>query len=300
MLFRFFAHHVGMAFLTVSIAIAATTRLQAQDEPVDPEVQRQIDLYQSIEWQIGPTTVDIGHNAQIQIPEGYQYTGRAGSQIWNQLTQNPPDNTIGMLMPTSDDSSWFLCFEFDEIGYVKDDEKDELDADAILESIREGTEQSNEYRRSQGWGTIETVGWIVAPKYDASTNNLVWALRLRDVESQTENSNYSIRLLGRSGVMNVTLVDGVDSMQASVAEVNNLLSGYEFKPGHKYAEFQDGDKLAEYGLTGLIAGGAAVAAVKSGLFGKLMAMIGKFAKLIFIGVAAIGASIWRLLTGRSK
>lgn len=292
--------HVRSLVLHYAIASFLAVPVLAQDEELDPETRRQIELYQSIKWEIGPTTVDIGSNSQIQVPEGYQYTDRVGSQIWNQLTQNPPDGTIGTLMPTDDDLSWFICFEFHDIGYVNDEEKNNLDADAILETVRQGTEESNEYRRSQGWGTIETLGWIVSPKYDQASNSLVWALRLRDVESQIQSSNYSIRLLGRRGVMNVTLVDGVDTMMSSVASVNSLLNNFEFKSGHKHSEFEDGDKLAEYGLTGLIAGGAAVAAVKTGLFGKLIAMVGKFAKVIFIGIAVVLGAIWRALTGRPK
>ena len=40
-----------------------------------------------------------------------------------------------------------MVFEYDDSGYVKDDDKDELDADAMLASIREGTEQANVERK---------------------------------------------------------------------------------------------------------------------------------------------------------
>ena len=45
-------------------------------------------------------------------------------------------------------------------------------------------------------------------------------------------------------------------------------------------EYRKGDKLAEYGLTGLIAGGAIAVAAKSGLLAKLW-------KLVLLGVAAV-------------
>ena len=55
---------------------------------------------------------------------------------------------------------------FDDIGYVKDDEKSALDADAILASIRDGTEDVNKERAKRGWPAIKVVGWDQRPHYD--------------------------------------------------------------------------------------------------------------------------------------
>jgi uncharacterized membrane-anchored protein len=35
--------------------------------------------------------------------------------------------------------------------YVKDDDKSSLDADAMMKSIRQGTEEANAERKSRGW-----------------------------------------------------------------------------------------------------------------------------------------------------
>lgn len=64
----------------------------------------------------------------------------------------------------------------------------------------------------------------------------------------------------------------------------SLLSHYAFRQGNTYAEFREGDRTAEYGLAGLVAGGAAVAAVKSGLLGKLWKFI---VVAVLGGVAAV-------------
>ncbi len=278
-----------------------TASLVAQDDAAfqpTPEQQRMIELYASINWQAGPATVDIGSNAQITIPEGFQFTGRQGSIAWNQLTQNPPDETVGILMPTADDRDWFLAFQFDDIGYVSDDEKADLDADAILESLQQGTEHSNQFRQSQGWSAIHLSGWIVPPKYDAVTNNLVWSTKLHD-DTGGESANHNIRILGRRGVMTATLVASLEEMNEATDVTNKLLTKFEFKSGEKYAEFSSGDKIAQYGLTGLIAGGAAVAAVKMGLFAKLFQVLAKGGKAIVLVVIAALAGIKRLFFGRS-
>lgn len=295
----------GIAILVSGLAIAshglAAVNAQTTDEAtaevdlseLDPAVQQYLKLYSQIEWIAGPAEAKIGPNATIQVPEGYKLTGKAGSQLWNQITQNPPDQTLATLMPESEE--WFTAFSFDEVGYVKDDEKTELDADGIFESMDAGTEASNQYRTDQGWGAIHMDSWIIEPKYDTATNHLVWAFRLRD-DSGGLSANYSVRLLGRHGVMNVLVAAEESQMQTAVDATNGILEGFDYQPGHRYAEFTSGDKVAEYGLTALIAGGGLVAAAKTGLLAKLA----KFLKVIVIGVIALFSGIWKLITGRGR
>jgi uncharacterized membrane-anchored protein len=110
--------------------------------------------------------------------------------------------------------------------------------------------------------------------------------------------NYDTRLLGRRGVMSVTLVANAENYQQILPTVETLLKGFNYVDGEKYSQWESGDKIAEYGLTGLIAGGAAFAAVKTGLFAKLFAVIAKMGKVIVIGVIAIFAWLAKLFTGR--
>jgi len=88
-------------------------------------------------------------------------------------------------------------------GYVKDDEK--IDPDPLLESIRKGTEASNEQRKSRGWSTLTIVGWKLPPRYDTQDRRLEWAIDARSDGGAVVN--YNTRVLGRHGVTSVTLVD---------------------------------------------------------------------------------------------
>ncbi len=49
--------------------------------------------------------------------------------------------------------------------------------------------------------------------------------------------------------------------------------------------------MAAYGLTGLITGGAVVAAAKMGLLAKLGVVIPKSFKIVIVAIAALGAAI---------
>lgn len=242
-------------------------------------------------WQRGPMTAPIGEDlAQIDLPEDYVYLDAEGTRQFMELTQNPVSGAeLATVMPTDPEQSWFLVFEYEPIGYVPDDEKDSLDAEAMLASIREGTEAANEERRKRGWETMSIVGWHEEPFYDAETNNLTWSI-IGEAGGQ-QNVNRTIKLLGRRGVMTATLVSAPEMLALAAPLTDSLLSGYDYVPGNTYAEYVPGtDKLAQYGLTALVVGGGAAALVKSGLLARLW-------KPLVVALAGMGAAIKRFFTG---
>jgi uncharacterized membrane-anchored protein len=244
-----------------------------------------------ITWQKGPVTGSLGNIAQIEVPAGFIFTDGDGTRTFLKLNENPTNGQeLGMVMPA--DLSWAATFEFSDSGHVKDDEKEELDADNLLKSLREGNEGGNEQRKKMGWTTVSLIGWAMPPKYDDTTHNLEWATKVQDDGDKHITINHNIRLLGRSGVMEASLMAPDERYQGALPDARRLLAGYGFKSGHQYAEYREGDKLAQYGLTGLITGGAIAVAAKSGL-------LQKFGKLIVVGVAAAGAGIAKLF-GRKK
>lgn len=264
-----------------------------------------------IDWIDGPATAKLGDVAQIKIPAGYRFTGREGTRKFLEITQNPPNGSeLGTIIPVetkesnSGDSNdfWFVIFEFNEVGYVKDDDRDKLDADALLKSIKENTEESNTDRAKRGWPAYHVESWYKPPFYDTATNNLTWAMEgYSQSESKRERSiNYSVRILGRRGTMSVDLVLGPDQVGGVLPKFSALLPGYSFLPGSAYSEFRAGDKVAEYGLATLVAGGATAIAAKTGLLAKLW-------KLIAVGIAALVAFLkraWnyfkRLMSGKAS
>ncbi|OLC86724.1 MAG: hypothetical protein DMD38_13660 [Gemmatimonadetes bacterium] len=249
-----------------------------------------------IPWAKGPTRGALGSEATISVPAGCLFTGVDGVKMFLQLTENiASGNERGVVMCQGDQTAdpWFVLFSYDKSGYVRDDEGSKLDADAILETVQRGTEAANRERKSRGWGTLSVEGWATKPFYDRTTNNLTWAITAHD-NTGGRTVNHSVRLLGRGGVMHADLVTTPTQLDALVPTFNGMISGFTYQPGQKYAEWRPGDKVAAYGLTALVAGGAGVALAKSGL-------LVKFWKLIVAGIAAAVAAIrrmWGKLTGR--
>ncbi len=76
-----------------------------------------------------------------------------------------------------------------------------------------------------------------------------------------------------------------------------MITFASFEDGQRYADFREGsDKVAGYGLAALVAGGVAS---KVGLFGKLLAFLLAFKKLLIGGVVALLAGIGKLFGRKS-
>jgi uncharacterized membrane-anchored protein len=192
--------------LTLALLLAPALPALAQDSGEDG--------FSKLPWQPGPVLGDLGEEAQVAVPDDCTFTGADGSRQFMELNQNPvSDRERGTVLCRivgangETESTWFAVFEFDESGYVKDDEKESLDGDAILASLKKGNEHGNRERKKRGWEAIYVDGWQQAPHYDEQTRNLTWATRLHG-EDNDQVLNHPLRLLGRGGVMSVDLVVG--------------------------------------------------------------------------------------------
>lgn len=246
-------------------------------------------LLSEVQWTKGPATANLGPIAEIPLPEDYLAAGGDDTRRLMEAMENPPTGIeVGFVAPYSFD--WYVVFEFEEIGYVKDDEKDSLNADAMLASIKEGTEAGNKERAKRGWPPLTILGWERPPHYNPETQNLQWAVRARGQDELVVN--YNTRVLGRKGVMRVTLVTDPSRLQEVLPEFGALLKGFSFTRGNRYAEWVAGDKVAQYGLTALVVGGATAVAAQTGLLKSLWK--------ILVAAAVGAAALLRRLFGRKR
>jgi uncharacterized membrane-anchored protein len=269
---------------------------RAKDEGAEHEDEA-AKFLNSLQWTVGPGTAKIGNQAEIKVPEGARFTGSAGTRKMLEMMHNPTAGSeLGLL--TNDQLDWFVIFEFEDSGYVKDADKEKLDAQAMLESLREGNEAGNEERKKRGWAPITIVGWHTAPFYNKETNNLEWCIK--GASEGHDIVNYNTRILGRGGVMSANLLVAPEQLDATLPSIKALLKGFSYIEGQKYSEWKSGDKIAKYGLSALVVGGAVGVAAKLGLLGKLGGLLGKLWKLVIVGIAALGAGIKGLLFGKKK
>ena len=257
------------------VAILSFASVHAQSNPLA-----------ELDWQVGPTEGTIGNKAKIQVPDGYVFLGKNDTKKLMEMMENIPGENEYVFAPN--DLSWFAVFEFSPVGYVKDNET--LDAQSLLDTVTRGTEQGNVERRKRGWSTMTILGWRFQPRYDRRNNLLEWAFLAKEDRSNSQIVNYNTRLLGRTGVMEVVLVADPDVLDTSVSAFKQAIKGYSFVSGERYADYRKGDRVAEFGLAALIAGGAAAVATKKGFWAAIAGFLAAAWK--FVVAAVIGLFAW--------
>ena len=242
----------------------------------------------------GPAKAQLEGVAHVDVPAGYIFfDGKTTRALLKREGEPVSGHELGLMAATNE--QWSVFFEYNAIGYVKDDEKDKLDPDKLLDAIKRGTAEGNKERARAGKSALEIVGWEIPPKYDETTHNLEWAIRA--TVDDRPILNYKTKLLGRKGVMDVILVCAPEKLPETLPQFRTLLAGYSFQSGQTYAEYRSGDKVAKYGLAALVVGGAAVGAAKLGMFAWLAVIFKKAWKLVVVAVAAV-ASFFKRLFGK--
>jgi len=275
----------GVALAT-SILCAWPAFAQAQDN----QQQAQADLVRQIEslkWVHGPATVPIGNEASVRIPKGVRYLDPAGTSLFLKLNGNPPADNDYTIAPERG-LGWFAILEFDPAGYVSDKEK--IDPDTLFEQIKSNEDADNKERASAGQTGLHLDRWVTAPHYDAVSHNLEWGTVMH-TDSGEQVVNYTSRILGRDGVTKAILVSDPTNLQADLQQYRAAMSGFAYLPDKRYEDHKSGDKVAEYGLGALVAGGAAAAVVKTGLFAAILKFGVAFYKLILVGILAVYAAM---------
>lgn len=250
----------------------------------------------SYAWQQGPLDASLGEQATLKLSADYRFLGPKDTErLLREMGNFPSGAELGLVTGGSGDSDWFVVIRFIDAGYVEDSEAAEWDAEEMLASIKEGTEEANAKRREMGMEVLTVKGWEEKPHYDKATNKVVWAIAADTSHGTTVN--YNTLALGRHGYMSMNLVADLSQLPTLKSHAASLLSNLNFVQGKRYVDFdRTTDKVAAVGLAALIAG----AAFKSGLFAKLFVLILAFKKVILLAGAALIGVVWKLVKGRSS
>lgn len=203
---------------------------------------------QEISWIVGPKQASLGTLADIEVPEGYRLTGEAGARTLLERMKNPvPDGLIGILAP--DSGKWWVVLTFTDVGYVKNADKERIDPASILNAVQKHSEIQNNERTEQGMASIVSVDWERPPIYDAESHSLEWALRAETQSSKVVND--TVLLLGRRGVLEIITVQPYEA-SSKANPLQQLIKSITFKEGQRYADYQNGEKIADISLSQLI------------------------------------------------
>ncbi|MHC1686087.1 MAG: DUF2167 domain-containing protein [Clostridiaceae bacterium] len=271
---------------TLLIALNLTTQVKAE-------------AASDINWIDGPRTVDVGDNlASLKLPKAYTF---ANAEDTKKIMKDM-DNTVsgveqGIVFSKDTSKNWYILFEFDKVGYVKDNDSKDLNADKLLSSMKDATEEENKKRKEKGIPELNIISWDEKPHYDTTTNNLVWSILCES--SGEQFVNYNVRLLGRTGYTSVTLVADKVELKKIKPELDLIVSNFNYKDGKKYSDYVAGDEVSKLGLTALIAGGVG-AASKTGIFALILVVLKKAWILVVLVIGGLFKGIKNLFTRKKN
>lgn len=251
----------------------------------EEDYQFKIDsIEKSFNYEYGTISLknDIG---QIKVPEGFKYLNSEQSEkVLTDLWGNPkyPNMTLGLILPESqglmDDNGYVFNIQYDEIGYVKDDDADDIDYDELLVQIQEDTEDENKERIKEGYPAISIIGWAKKPYYDKERKILHWAKEVKFGTDEINTLNYNVRILGRKGVLILNAIGTMPNLSLVEKDIPKVLDIVKFSDGYKYKDFDSSiDDVAAWTIGGLVAGKLLA---KAGFF----VIILKFWKIILIAI----------------
>jgi uncharacterized membrane-anchored protein len=257
----------------------------------------------ALKFQEGKITLP-GGIATLDLPAGFRYlnpddAARVLVEGWG----NPPGHvTLGMIVPANvnplSEEGWGVIVTYDKDGHVKDDDADSIKYDELLKDMQTAVTDNNAARKEQGYKAMSLVGWAETPHYDKAQHKLYWAKELKTEGDAQSGLNYNIRVLGREGVLVLNAVAGISQIAQIKQEMQHVTAFTEFSAGNRYADFDaKTDKVAEYGIAALVAGGVAG---KLGLFGKLFALLLAFKKVVLLGIAGIGTMLYKFFSREKK
>jgi uncharacterized membrane-anchored protein len=277
--------------------LAATGFVRAQDDTNQiARLKEAVQLVKNLKYQQGD--IDLrGGRAKLSVPKEFNFLGPDDAEtVLVKLWGNPPseEKPLGLLIPAGmtplSTNCWVVTIDYSEDGYVKDDDASKINYADLLKKMQTGIAANNKAREEHGYPAITLVGWAAPPHYDVATHKLYWAKRLKFGDEPNDTLNYSIRMLGRKGVLELNAVASVNQFAEIDAQTPQILGMVDFKEGSRYADFDPKvDKVAKYGIATLVAGGALAAAAKLGLLKGLWVFILAAKKFIIIGVIAVVA-----------
>lgn len=293
---------LGTALLLASAApqaMAQPAPSPQSEEQAKAEMEAKFKaLERDLHPQTGAVAIPAAH-ATLQLGNGYYYLpADEAKRVLTEAWGNPPDqvsDVLGMVFPagkTFHDQGWGAVIAYEDTGHVSDKDAASQDYDKVLSDMQSTEEEANKAARDQGYAGAHLVGWAQSPTYDAARRTLIWARNIKFDGSEGNTLNYDVRTLGRTGVLSLNMVDSMDNLAAVRTAAAGLGSTVKFDSGSAYGDFNPStDKLADYGLAGLVAAGAGLAVAKKvGLLGIILLFLKK--GLVVLVAAAGGAWAW--------
>lgn len=268
---------IGKAVILFAVLLGITSVCIAEGE-----------TEQQYNWVEGGKNIEIQNGmTSINLDKDMYFLNRSDTISYQKsvIGNDESGKEIGSIYPVSEDESWFVVMEYNESGYVKDNEK--INAKDLLKSYKEGQKEYNKEHAAKD--RADVVGWEKEPYYDSKTNYLSWSIMYMNQISKETYANHNVKVLTRKGYISFILVANNSELAVARETLDNkIIPKFIIENGNRYSDFNAAtDKVAEYGIAGLVLGGVAL-----GKGGWVAILLGMKKLLIVIGAGLAGAAGW--------
>jgi uncharacterized membrane-anchored protein len=284
-----------MTMATSGIALVCiSTTVSLAQEPQAP--LRNAEVFkremQQMKWYVNTTITLPASNARLVVPNNYgailgHDAQRLDEIVNGRSAENASTSEAAVL---SGDMKAQTDFTFVKSGYISDDDWNTLDANALLRSVSEQTEDQNKERRIERLPELHVVKWLQQPSYDHITHTAFWAIEATD-SNGGDVANATAIKLGRDGFERLTTISDMRDYVAIGGPLDLMLRSFSFSAGDGYEEHRSTDKVAGFGIAALVGALVGAKAVKVAAAGGLAL----FFKPILALFLALLSKAWVLL-----
>ena len=138
----------------------------------------------------GPAVIDLSNQAKLKLPAKMVFIKKdAANSLMEEWGNGTNPDRYGLIIPEqkNKDSAapWWVDLNFNDSGYIKDDDAKEWDVEGMLKQLKEGSEEQNKERAARNLPELETRGWVEKPQYDAKTHRLIWSIDVFGIKNET-------------------------------------------------------------------------------------------------------------------
>ena len=186
-----------------------------------------------------------------------------------------------------------IIYTFNEIGYIKTDDWEKVDNNAILREIKRSTKAANKIKEP-GYPSLFVDGWIQEPYLDKKNAIVYWAISIHDSKGNQVVNAKALKL-GREGFTEIIWTGKANQFSNAEEVLSSTIGAHKYFDGLTYADYVPGtDTLAAVGvgaLTYRIITGKGVA--KAG--GKWFAALAIFVKKVWLFILVALAFVWKYI-----
>jgi uncharacterized membrane-anchored protein len=256
------------------------------DMEISEEEMNSLDLLSQLDWKKEGEYKLSPSNSSISLPKGY-ILALGKDAVTNYKRENgTSDDDIDAYAYDDKELSDSILFHYYNSGYIPLDDWENLDSKALLDEITRNTKEDNKERLKNGSNELHVIGWIQEPTLNRDTHTVSWAIEA-DSGADEHIVNAIALQLGREGYERINWITSKSSYVPSGGHLDAMLLAHNFDPEHRYTDYTIGDKVAEYGIAGLVAATIGGTILKAGGFAIF------FKKIAAFILAGLGALIYK-------